>query len=44
MLDPVEFVIENQLYIDTIDASGATPLYIDQIDGVAGLYIDQTGA
>lgn len=44
MLDPVEVVIENQLYIDTIDASGATPLYIDQIDGVTGLYIDQTGA
>jgi hypothetical protein len=44
MLDPVEFVIENQLYIDTIDASGATPSYIDQIDGVTGLYIDQTGA
>lgn len=40
MLDPFALVIDDELYIDTIDASGATEQYIDQRDGTTEQYIE----
>lgn len=44
MFDPAQVVItDGQLYVDTIDPTEATPLYIDQLDGVSTQYIDTLG-
>jgi len=43
MLDPVAFATADELYIDTLDASGATEQYIDVADGVTDQYIDTLG-
>jgi hypothetical protein len=43
MLDPAAFATSDELYIDTLDASGSTEQYIDVADGVTDQYIDTLG-
>lgn len=43
MFDPAEVVIDGGLYVDTLDATEATPQYIDQLDGVSEQHIDTLG-